>query len=110
MTDIVILAELAPKTAVGEEDRPATTPTAQAVFLSVVGKITAYAGKPAYFTDSQPAGQPVLMALTRADLTACQPFHGLTNPLLQLSAAIQTQVGRLKVPGVDREFRVRAHK
>lgn len=93
LADVEVLAEDAAQVALGEENRAAAAPSAQAVLLTQVREVTADAGLASGAAGSGFTRQPVDAALARAGLAGLQPRDGLRRPALKFAAVMEAEIG-----------------
>jgi hypothetical protein len=98
-----VLAKDAEQVASGEENRPATAPSSQAVFFAQVRTVTANFGVATNGASSQLPIPTVGMAFARADAAIFEHFFGSLNLLPDATASVCLQVNGLKIFSRDDE-------
>jgi hypothetical protein len=98
-----VLAKDAEQVASGEENRPATPPSSQAVLFAQVRTVTANFGVATNGASSQLPIPTVGMAFARADAAIFEHFFGTLNLLPDATASVCLQVNGLKIFSRDDE-------
>jgi hypothetical protein len=98
-----VLAKDAEQVASGEENRPATPPSSQAVLFAQVRTVTANFGVATNGASSQLPIPTVSVAFARADAAIFEHFFGSLNLLPDATASVCLQVNGLKIFSRDDE-------
>lgn len=100
---VEVLTEHASQVAHGEEDRPATSPSSQAILLAHVGEVAAHDRMSTGLAGAGLVFQAVGSAVARAGSTFSQTLNCLSSATLELSGSMQLQVGGAESYFGDRE-------